>query len=33
MMPEATLARLREVRLPYREVEHFPNAIVLIARR
>jgi len=33
LMPEATLARLREARLPCREVEHFPNAIVLIARR
>ncbi len=33
MMPEATLARLREARLPCREVAHFPNSIVLIARR
>jgi len=33
MLPDATLARLREAQLPFREVAHFPNRIVLIARR
>jgi len=33
MLPEATLLRLKDAELPYREVARFANRIVLIARR
>jgi hypothetical protein len=32
-MPPATEARLAAAGLPMREVERFPNAIVLVSRR